>query len=291
MVGRLFLIGGLMQASFLARVCLLVVPMFTTPGIFANGWFSDLMVRVPTVGYYFMDSDQKQIYTYQQNLSELRRLSHDPFSARTYKRFGFTFHRPFVVFGEEIAKRCGDKITTGSFDEQKILIGQRIHDIYAILDSTDKNRNAHGSSDRILTPEQVSVIDECIKNNKSNSAFVGLAEALSLNHAINDFRKTDQYKKSVVHSKPIKSAIDLRESTLHGIENPFYKLGMEEEFKSKEFPQQLKSQSAKYHADILRAYKFDKKQAIDHLKQNINSLKKLYSESQHKVDTYKAIDE
>jgi hypothetical protein len=251
------------------------------------------MVRVPGIGYYYMNDDQRKIHAYQQKLNE-RKISLGEWTRGSYSRFGFEFPIVKVFLDEKIMNKCGDNIAIESSDEKKILIHQRMSDILLNVDSTNINRNAAGGSDRVLTPEQVSVIDHCIRSlQQSEQAFKSLTGIMLINDEINNFRKSDLYKKHNIHAEmaATDSAIRVRKDALHEIDNPAFTLGTEEELKSKEFRKKLFSASSRYHADILRAFKFNKREAIKHINQNLSKLKMEQSKLQHAVNTYKAIDE
>ncbi len=294
----------------------------------AEDLISDFMVRLPMVGYYFMNNDQKQIYAYNKRLNRIVDLHNRFYNPNTYST-------QLESIVKTIAEKCESNPAFNKYPRE--VITQHITDIYNAQDSTNPHKIINFlPNSYVLNKEHVDIIDQYIKKNQSSWGFKQLAEAISINDKIQEFRKTDLYKISNLSS--IKSAISVREDALKNIDyidgkrnnikdkikdkeldiqaveenlkkNMSEKrLNMKDEIRLRralkgdkehiknlhksleKFYVKMPTSSFRYGANVLRSFEFDKMKSSDHINRNLNQLNAIKLDLQKRVKAFKAVD-
>ncbi len=250
----------------------------------AENWFSNFMVKVPGVGYYFMDESQKQIYKYQQLQKEALQL-----------RVSF-YSKDVTTYKDEITNKiyyeCRQLIP-GQDNEKVDLIWTQVINLY------------NKKSEEVVKTDcdkAASIVDNYIKQKQNDPVLKEFARMFCIHEEMNKFKQTELYKKSVVTSlKGINLAIKRREEAF--LESNKLPQDIFEKIKKKEYVNSYeKGSPERYYREVLRCYvpqkdtsAIDKKSvkaAIDkHIASNLEKLKKERSTLISKISTYKAIEE
>lgn len=318
-----FRFGGFMQANISIKICLLLNMLFLSHDASAEGWFqnlSDMMVKIPWVGNYFMDDTQKQIYGFEQKKKEAEQIRSEFHSeaaegtaAQAIKQLqdckallttlGYPDEKRLSSRFQGYIRSIGNITGTKAAPRDYTLLPPHV-DLSTIIESN--------LPPLLLTPEEIERVRGCAKKS-SGPEMKKLSRLIELTDDINKFRKSRLYIQNHVpvtkRGKQLKEEIDVRADAYYNKADSFAKEGFPDSLRTANLKElRDKSQSKEfplnpfgYYVDILRVFKKDgvtgetaNTAVLEHIGAN---LKKLRSEqaaleaARKKINIYRTIDE